>query len=126
MDMRKLAFIFLLVLDFGACTNQDDEINIRLRNSSTVAFTDIIVNTSSGDNTVFENLESDQVSAYQSFEIAYRYAFIELTANEQTLTIQPIDYVGETPLKGGLYTYELDIVSLEDRYGGLVLKLIED
>lgn len=43
---------------------------------------------------------------YKVFESAYGYAFIELEIGGKTYTIQPIDYVGETPLEDGNYTYQ--------------------
>ena len=42
-------------------------------------------------------------------EEAYRYALIVVTAGGETFRFQPIDFVGETPLAPGRYTYALNI-----------------
>jgi hypothetical protein len=70
-------------------------------------------------------LESGEFSAYKSFDLAYRYAFIELSADGVTYTLQPIDYVGETPLDRGDYAYQLDLEP-NGQYFSLNQVLIEE
>jgi hypothetical protein len=100
-------------------------VSIRLSNISAFDFKNIVVDTSTGERS-FEDINSGESTFYQVFELAYRYAFIELEIDGQTFTIQPIDYVGETPLQNRLYTYQLDANNSQDQYGRLTLTLIED
>ena len=84
-----------------------------------------MVNTSSG-NTNFENINSQETTNYKTFEMAYRYAFVELEIDGEKYTSQPIDYVGETPLENGNYTYEIDINDAQEQYKELTLTLIKE
>ena len=124
--MKKWVLIFVALALLSACSKEtgNEEVNIRLSNVSEVDFENIIVNTSTGD-VSFGVLASQSVSDYKSFEMAYRYAFIELTANGNTYTLQPIDYVGETPLDKGHYTYVLDLEG-QEQYSSLIATLVED
>ncbi|MGL1888710.1 MAG: hypothetical protein OCD76_19510 [Reichenbachiella sp.] len=116
-------------LIFFSCSGNKDDIesnaNIRLSNISQFDFNDVTVNT--WDQKVeFGNINSGQTTDYNFFQIAYRYAFVELSINGDTYTLQPIDYVGETPLKSGNYTYQIDANDSQDQYEKLSLVLIEE
>lgn len=50
-----------------------------------------------------------EVTEYRTVDRAYRYAWVQTVVDGDTLTIQPIDYVGETLLDGGRYTYRLGL-----------------
>jgi Tfp pilus assembly protein PilP len=121
--MKKI-LVFISILALVGCSGDDDnnasEINIRLSNISQFDFQNIVVNTTTG-NTNFENISYQQTTNYKIFETAYRYAFVELQIDGETYRYQPIDYVGETPLENGNYTYQIGV---ED--SGLSLILIED
>ncbi len=99
--------MLLLGLSFSACSDRDDElnaVNIRVRNNSTMNFDEVQV----GDAPeVHLNVAPDAFSDYFEYETAYRTAFIEVTTAGETYILQPIDFVGETPLPDGFYTYEL-------------------
>ncbi len=122
--------ILILILSISmSCSGDDDsntsELNIRLSNVSPYNFQNIVVNTGTG-NTNFENINSQQKTGYKTFETAYRYAFVELEIDGETYTLQPIDYVGETLLENGNYTYEIDANDSQEQYGKLTLTLIEE
>jgi hypothetical protein len=51
---------------------------------------------------------------------------VSLETDNPTYTLQPIDYVGETPLEDGNYTYETDANDSGEQYERLVLTLIEE
>ncbi|NER14730.1 hypothetical protein GWK08_14835 [Leptobacterium flavescens] len=132
--MKKIVLIAVLgmFLSLTACSGDDDnsnpevsQVEIRIRNASTVEYTDIIVNTSGGENT-YGDLSSDVTSEYKTFDFAYRYAYIELKINGEIFTIQPIDYVGETKLTPGKYTYEIGAGASTNQFTRLSLKFIED
>lgn len=114
-----------------SCSSNDDDknvesnANIRLSNVSQFDFDNVIVNTWD-ENVDFGNINSGQKSDYKFFKVAYRYAFVEVDIDGETYTIQPIDYVGETPLTSGNYTYQIDANDSREQYGKLSLVLIEE
>lgn len=122
--MKKTLILIISMVTLISCFNDDnnkaDLLNIRLSNISQFDFENIVVNTSTG-NTDFENISSQQITNYKKFQTAYRYAFVELEIDGETFTLQPIDYVGETPLENGNYTYQIDVDN-----SNLSLTLIKD
>jgi len=122
--MKKILILIISISTLVSCSSDDDnnpsELNIRLSNISQFDFQNIVVNTTTG-NTNFENISSQQMTNYKTFQTAYRYAFVELQIDGQTYTFQPIDYVGETPLENGNYTYQINVDE-----SNLSLTLIED
>ena len=125
--MKKILILILAIS--MSCSGDDDsntsELNIRLSNVSPYNFQNIVVNTGTR-NTNFENINSQQKTGYKTFETAYRYAFVELEIDGETYTLQPIDYVGETLLENGNYTYEIYANDSQEQYGKLTLTLIEE
>ena len=108
--MKTFFTLFLTLFFITACTDDPDPegILIRVENASSADFKDIRI--SSGSTPVeFGNISAGARSDYKEFESAYRYGFVSLLANGKELRIQPFDYVGETPLSKGYYTYKLDI-----------------
>ncbi|MFY0652098.1 MAG: hypothetical protein JXQ96_08705 [Cyclobacteriaceae bacterium] len=116
------ASVLLGCLADGISTSQ---VNIRLSNVSEFDFKNIEVDTGFG-RAGFEDIDAGQSTEYKRFIKAYRYAYIQLEIDGETYTIQPFDYVGETPLKNGYYTYQIDANNSKERYGKLMLTLIED
>lgn len=127
--MKKFLACLVSIVFFVSCTIDKDEdllgVSIRLSNASAYDFKNIVVNTSTGARS-FEDIDSGESTLYQVFELAYRYAFIELEIDGETFTFQPIDYVGETPLQNRLYTYQLNANDSQDQYDRLTITLIED
>ncbi len=127
--MKKIFLVFFIGILVG-CSNdnngetqsqQTSSLQIRILNASQYKFDNIIVNQVS-----YGNLISKQRSIYKTHEMAYRYAFVELQINGKTYTIQPIDYVGETPLENGNYTYKITANSSLNQYQKLSLEFIKD
>ena len=128
--MKKSSVILsvLIAICLISCDESNrfaNEVQIRIKNTSTYDYTDIQVNTSGGQN-AYNDLIAGAASAYKTFEFAYSYAFIELLIDGVTFTIQPIDYVGETKLATGQYTYEVGAADMGGQYDRLSLHLIED
>jgi hypothetical protein len=127
--MKKILILIILSVVLFNCKDDDDSnltgLQIRLSNVSPYKFQNILVNTTTG-NVNFEDLNSGQKSAYKEFEKAYRYAFVELEIDGKKYTLQPIDYVGETLLENGKYTYKIDANNSDDQYARLSLTLVED
>lgn len=96
-------------------------VNVRVLNNSSFAFGRVRV--VFPENEVdYGSLGAHRVSEYAPVETAYRYAYIEVEVGGDVLKIQPTDYVGESPLASGRYTYELN-VTVE---GHLTLDFHED
>ncbi len=94
---------------FFACDDRDDnvdEVNIRIRNISNINFDRVQVGEA---DKIHENIGSDEFSEYLQYEEAFISAYIEIQSGEETFVLQPVDFVGETALPIGLYTYELDV-----------------
>nr|WP_294929690.1 hypothetical protein [uncultured Flavobacterium sp.] len=125
--MKKLLILVIIAVVLSGCSSEDSdsELRIRLSNASKFDFQNITVNTSTG-NVNFENVSSGQNTTYKNFSKAYRYAFVELQIAGKTYTLQPIDYVGETPLKKGNYTYQITANDSQEQHGKLSLTLIKN
>ena len=127
--MKKILTLIISISMLISCSNNDDditsELNIRLSNVSQYDFQNIVVNTSTGD-TTFENISPQEMTSYKTFKTAYRYAYVKLEIDGETYTLQPSDYVGETPLKNGNYTYQIDANDSQEQYEKLTLTLIKE
>ena len=88
----------------------DDGVALRVANESAQAFERVIVRWP-GLNQEFGPIASGASSDYRAVDFAHRYAYIEVHLANDTLILQTIDYVGESPLPGGRYTYALDVDS---------------
>jgi hypothetical protein len=122
--MIRRAGIFVGALLFFACSDAvspgDGDIQIRIGNESSSPFSNVAV--------IFPEQEVDYgavrvggVSNYRRVTVAYGYARIDVQIGSTALRIQPIDYVGESQLQPGRYTYALDIID-----GHLMLELKRD
>ena len=107
--MKKWLTFFVILTISLSCTDRDDdieEVNIRVRNISSIVFDQVQVGEA---DKIHENVSPDTFTEYLQYEEAYRYAYIEIQSGAETYVLQPIDFVGENPLPIGLYTYELNI-----------------
>lgn len=55
----------------------------------------------------FGDVPVDRVSRYQALTPAYRYAALRLEVAGKKFEMIPDDYVGETPLGQGIFTYRI-------------------
>ena len=83
---------------------------IRIRNDAAIDFDRVQANFPFGPEIDYGPLPADGTSEYEPVDRAYRYAFLRVQlADGRELVYQPIDYVGETLLPPGRYTYVLTI-----------------
>jgi len=94
---------------------QDKKTNIRIFNNSIYDFTDVILNPSQG-NKYYGDIKKNEKTEYKVFDIVYRYAYIKLLINGKEYIYQPYDYVGETPLGQGNFTYEITVGDTSNIY----------
>lgn len=115
--MRTLLLCLCVCLSLSSCKKDDaasgsgsGDIFIRVRNASQYQFDNIIVTSPGGQNR-YGTVAAGQSSDYKAFSHAYRYAQINLAIPGQSLQLLPTDYVGETPLQPGRYTYAVDVTT---------------
>ncbi len=118
-------FLILAISVFlinSSCTDQNDELNgiqIRVKNVSSMNYDAIQVG---GDEMIHTNIVAGSYSEYLVYESAYSYAYINIISANETYVLQPIDFVGETPLPLGFYTYEIGL----DADSDVTLKFVID
>ncbi len=122
----RYGFLLLLLLTLVlACetlvSGAQDPVEIRVENVSASVMEDVLV-WFPDQRVVYGDVEPGGTSAYEVVREAYRYAYVETVVQGDTLALQPIDYVGESLLDGGRYTYRLTL--FEGR--SLGLELVED
>lgn len=102
-----------------------DIIEIRIHNISNVQFNKIKVGGGLNQKH-YEDLPPGVKSAYQTYEKAYRYAYVELEIENVKFILQPIDFFGESELTPGKYTYQIDANNSTNTYSRLDLKLVKE
>lgn len=105
-----------VLLVFAGCpapTEPSDGVNIRVANESSFPFSDVEV-VFPQDSVDYGSVLAHDVSEYRRVTQAYSYALIIVQVGGEELRLQPIDYVGETALPAGRYTYALN-VTIEGR-----------
>ncbi len=121
--MKRFLILAISVFIFNiSCNDQNDELNgvqIRVKNSSSITYDTIQVGS---EEMIHTNIAPGNYSEYLIYESAYRYAYINISSADESYILQPIDFVGETPLPIGFYTYEIGL----DAEGNVTLKFIID
>ena len=115
--------IFSAILLFAiSCNKQEDRVLLRERNVSTEDFKNVrLYQQSMGD------VDAGKETGYKEFEMAYRIAYVQLELKGVTVSLIPIDFVGETPLENGKYTFEIGVNPLaQSVYDQITLQLVED
>jgi pyruvate carboxylase len=109
--MPRLLVVLLLVLLVGCASvfSSPPPVEIRIANASAVAFERVVVRFPRQVED-YGALAALSQSDYRAIEQAYRYASVEVQVEGEKLLLQPIDYVGESRLASGRYTYVLDLV----------------
>jgi len=131
-NLASLASLATLLVVATACPEplgfDDDEksgeVDIRVENASTHVLADIEVGFPEGRKG-YGTLAPGQRSQYRTIKGAYRYAYIEAMVAGSKMVLQPIDYVGESFLAPGRYTYIVSVPQPGVAYG-LSLTLRKD
>ncbi|MEZ4970058.1 MAG: hypothetical protein R2814_10450 [Flavobacteriaceae bacterium] len=120
--MKRFALFFLIATVFIGCSDRDDDlegVNIRIKNESNVTFDTVQVGS---DEMIHESIDPDEYSDYLEYETAYSYSYINIMVGGENYVLQPMDFVGETPLEFGFYTYALSI----SEEGNVILDFVVD
>ncbi len=126
--MKTGGILTLFFLLFSACGIQDgrpDGVFIRIQNNSDVNFEKVTIQ-SGNEEQFFGEVLSRTSSEYKEFDYAFRFATVWLIAGGQDFSLIPRDYVGETPLRDGFYTYRIGLSSANLPDADLTFELIEE
>ncbi len=100
----------VVLLGSSACKkDKEDQLLIRLVNTSIYQMDNVLVQTSASSSHLILSLKPGESSEFKVFRSAYPNAYLEVTVNGEKLVHQPIDYVGSSLLKSGKHSYLLDI-----------------
>ena len=108
---RSLILIAFLAVSSAGCASldgADGPVGVRVANESDVPFDRVIVGFPR-ERVDYGAVAAGDEAEYRFVEIAYRYAYVEVHVGDEVVRLQPVDYVGETPLDRGLYTYALGV-----------------
>lgn len=129
MNIMRSLWIGIIVLSLAAvgCTTAQESsaaggVEVRIANRSDRDFDSVDV-TFTSKKVSYGPVAKGATSEYQTVqEEAYRYALVVVTVGGETFRFQPIDFVGETPLAPGRYTYALNI---DPNDGMVTIDLVE-
>jgi hypothetical protein len=91
----------------GGCSSPfgvSDHVETRFRNATPFTLTDVSLSWPGGSMQV-SSLAPGASSNFEHHDGAYSYGALNVTMNGAVRHLQPIDYVGESPLGAGRYTY---------------------
>lgn len=84
-------------------------VEVRIRNDSGLDLDSVCVEFPDQHAVEYGAVPPGGVTDFQATHRAYRYAMVAVTAGNDTLSVHPIDYLGEQELAAGQYTYALGI-----------------
>jgi hypothetical protein len=116
--MKKLLVISIIILSVLACKktkfSPEGPTDIRVQNISAFDFTDIIVNTSDGIDTLGDAVAGG-LSEYKRFNKAYVKAEISAKINSELFYTGTVDYTGLTYIGQAKITYEVWVTDLTNK-----------
>ena len=107
----KLVAAALAIAVASGCSNpfsSDDDTQIRLRNSSSFELTSVKFRPGQPE-LKFARIQPGEVTSYAPVTDAYPYGYLEVVVDGARRIIQPIDYVGESYIGEGRFTYVITI-----------------
>jgi len=120
--LRIGSFLYLLIIVACLCGCRK-EVRLRIANRSDVELLNVVVRFPS-QTEKYGNILPGRTTEYRKVNKAYRYAYIEAVIEGKEAILQPQDYVGESLLSGGNYTYSLSYnPKASDKHGRLQLQL---
>lgn len=108
MNRLSTLFLGLLLTSCASASTNGDPVQIRVANESDVRFDQVVVNFPNQEEN-YGAIDAGGVSTYRQVGEAYRYAHLQVRIGERDLVMQPMDFVGESLLTSGRYTYVLDV-----------------
>ena len=113
------SFVFTIIFFAAICCKKEKfspegPTDVRVANLSDSAFTEVIVNTSGGIDTL-GNINSGSLSGYSLFDKAFPKAEISAKINGVLYSTGVIDYNGMTYIGRAKITYEVNISNTADK-----------
>lgn len=129
-----ITIVSISLLFLSSCESNDEEptpsrtndAQLRIENVSPFDFEKIIVEAGGGGTQIYDALSAGGTSDYKGFDYIYRYGFIQVLIADDTLSLQPIDYVGEERYFNGQYTYLIDIITESEQPAYMILEFKQD
>ncbi len=117
-----LLAVFLTLSAVGCgILDPGDGVEVRVRNASGIVL-DHVTLFLPRETLTYSDLAPSWNSQYQKVAKAYRIATAVVVASQDTARLQVIDFVGETPLEAGRYTYVLRVFGTEPLSIGMDLE----
>ncbi len=107
----RIALAIVATAAMAACGNpfsSDSGTEIRLRNASTFELTDVTFAPGS-PRLEFARIAPGATTEYRTVDGAYRYGYLDVLVDGTRRVLQPIDYVGESVIGEGRFTYVITI-----------------
>lgn len=116
--MKKLIIISIIIVSSIACKktkfSPEGPTDVRVKNLSTASFTEVIVNTSGGIDTL-GNIAAGGFSDYSLFDKAFNVAEISAKINGTLYSTGAVNYNGLTYIGQAKITYEVFILDDANR-----------
>lgn len=116
--MKKFLFISIVIVCIIACKktkySPEGPTDVRVKNLSTSSFTEVIVNTSGGIDTL-GNIAAGGLSDYSRFDKAFNVAEISAKINGTLYSTGAVNYNGLTYIGQAKITYEVFILDDANR-----------
>lgn len=115
--MNRLLLLWLsLIIVVFACEPGDSDVlpghdgpALRIFNESNFVIESLEVQPGGGGLQVYSVIEPGSTSDYKPFDFLYSYAYLKAVIGEDTLILQPIDYVGAQTYDNGAFTYVIGV-----------------
>ena len=108
----------------AACDNPftSDDTRIRLRNASAFELTAVTFAPGS-PRLEFARIAAGETTAYVTVDNAYSYGYLDLLVGGEHRRLQPIDYMGESYIGDGQFTY---VITVDAASRNPIVTLVED
>ena len=107
----KQVLVAALMMVAAGCGNpfgSDGPTRIRLRNASSFELTSVTFAPGS-ERVEFDRIAPNATTEYRSVKHAYSYGYFDALVDGVRRTLQPIDFVGESYIGEGKFTYQITI-----------------
>ena len=119
MQYKPIIILLVSLFTLIGC-HKTNAVLIRIDNATGHDITEVFVQ-GPKDSHLYGDLKAGEASEYKLYEEAYRYAFCSFKIGDTEYLVQPIDFVGESLLPSGNYTYRLFISDLNTSWASMEL-----
>ena len=98
----------------ASCNEDGKKANVSVKNTSNKDYANVTISVDC-KKVNYGTIKSGETSCSESYEKIYRYASVKLQIEGKDYQLQPVDFVGETPLVAGKHTYAISISGPDNR-----------